>query len=896
MSRAFPFLPRDSLIQAAEQGATIITPNRRLARTVKREFDAAQIKRGFSAWPSADILHFSAFLERAWSGFLRTEREQTLLSEEQETTLWEQVISSSPQGENLLNIAATARRARDAWATRHAYRINLAQYEAILDEDCSVFRSWAERYAKLCAEKNWLDSARLPDAIISAVGNLKPHNLVLYGFDELAPQQGDFFDAISLAGANVSEVRAQLKPAPAFRTGYSDSETEFYSVASQIGRMLGENPNASIGVIVPDLAQHRADIMRIFDDALQPARVVSASRERARPYNVSLGRALGDYPLVTSALLILEFAQGKLPLDMAGSLLRSPFLAGAEQEFTSRALLDAELRELRRPEVTLRILSREAHAASLLATRLDAWSKLARGIRKAEQSPSGWSSVFQQLLSGLGWPGERALDSEQYQAFGKWRETIAKFATLDIVAPRLDFEQALDNLRRLASTTLFEPESAEAPVQVLGVLEANGLEFDYLFVTGLSDETWPPRPNPNPFLPLSVQRRLNVPYASADWQLDFARRMRDYWRGSANEIRFSHPLRDGERELRPSPLLRELPEAPFSGEKAALYRDAIFASRASETLADFRAPRLPAGIEVKGGTQFFKNQAACPFRAFAIHRLGAVGMEAGHAGLDALDRGSLMHWAAENLWRELKNSTQLAAASDEQLRSAAGRAAKEALDRMRKTRPDVMTPAFTALEEDRVSTLLMRLIEFERQRPPFELLARETPQKVTVAGIEVSTRPDRTDRLEDGRRVMLDYKTGRKAGVSSWIGERPDEPQLPLYTVSAGRDDVAAIAFVQLHAQDVLFKGLAREEKLLPGVKTLAENRIAAQNWASWQDMLEGWRTVLENLAREYLDGRADVSPKNYPQTCRDCDLGALCRVKEIKDRGPVAAEVEDDE
>ncbi|MGH8716016.1 MAG: PD-(D/E)XK nuclease family protein, partial [Burkholderiales bacterium] len=209
---------------------------------------------------------------------------------------------------------------------------------------------------------------------------------------------------------------------------------------------------------------------------------------------------------------------------------------------------------------------------------------------------------------------------------------------------------------------------------------------------------------------------------------------------------------------------------------------------------------------------------------------------------------------------------------------------------------DVMTQAFTALEQERVAMLLMRLLELEKNRAPFELLAREKPQHVTVAGIEVSTRPDRMDRLADGSRVILDYKTGRKAGVGDWLGERPDEPQLPLYAVSAGRDDIAAVAFVQLHAQDVMFKGLSRDEGLLPGVQTLAGNRIAAQNWASWQEMLEGWRAMLENLAREYLDGRADVSPKDYPTTCRDCDLGPLCRVKEIKDRGPVFAKEENDE
>ncbi|HVS26977.1 MAG TPA: PD-(D/E)XK nuclease family protein [Burkholderiales bacterium] len=890
----FPFLPRASLIQTAERGATLITPNRRLARAIKREFDAGQIKRGRSVWPAADILPYSAFLERSWSELARIERGATLLSAEQETALWERVIADSPQGEILLNPAATASQAREAWSIRHAFRIEFARYAAALDEDSAVFRRWAERYGKICAEKNWLDSARLADAIAASGTVLKPRKIVLYGFDQLSPQQRTFFEALAAAGGSVSEAGPEANAAPAVRTGFPDAEAELYAVASQIKQTLAERLNTRIGVVVPDLSARRADLVRIFDDVLQPARVVSASRERARPYNVSLGLALTDYPLVASALRILELARGELALDDMGSLLRSPFLAAAEQEFTLRALLDASLRRSGRLTVTLKMLAREAHGANTpqLAARLAAWIERAGGARKTKQPPSAWSAVFQQLLAGLGWPGERTLDSEEYQTFGKWREIVSKLSALDLIAPRLGYDEALKNLKRLAGDAPFQPESPEVPVQVLGVLEANALEFDLLFVTGLTDETWPEPPHPNPFLPLAVQRKLNVPHAGADWQLEFARRATGAWRACAKDVRFSYPLRDGDRELRPSPLLREVPEAQPTPADAALYRRAIFAARAVEMLADFKAPRLPAGIEVRGGAEFFKNQAACPFRAFALHRLGATGVEAGHAGLDARDRGLLMHRAAENLWKELKNSKQLAGASEEELKAAVGRAAADALDSMRKKRPDVMTQAFTALEQERVAVLLLRLLELEKNRAPFELLAREKPQRVTVAGVEVSTRPDRMDRLADGSRVILDYKTGRKAGVGNWLGERPDEPQLPLYAVSAGRDDVAAVAFVQLHAQDVLFKGLSREEELLPGVHTIAATKTAAKECAGWAELFEDWRVMLENLAREYLDGRADVSPKDYPKTCRDCDLGTFCRVKEIKDRGPVTEPV----
>ena len=98
----------------------------------------------------------------------------------------------------------------------------------------------------------------------------------------------------------------------------------------------------------------------------------------------------------------------------------------------------------------------------------------------------------------------------------------------------------------------------------------------------------------------------------------------------------------------------------------------------------------------------------------------------------------------------------------------------------------------------------------------------------------------------------------------------------------------AAVAFVQLTARRVRFEGLSRAAGVLPGVKLLAESR-AARLYPDWNAMMESWRVVLENLAREYLAGRAAVAPKKYPETCKHCDFPTLCRVQELMDRGPVA-------
>ena len=49
------------------------------------------------------------------------------------------------------------------------------------------------------------------------------------------------------------------------------------------------------------------------------------------------------------------------------------------------------------------------------------------------------------------------------------------------------------------------------------------------------------------------------------------------------------------------------------------------------------------------------------------------------------------------------------------------------------------------------------------------------------ADLEFAVSIDRVDRLADGARVLIDYKTGNAA--ADWRGERPDNPQLPIYAL-----------------------------------------------------------------------------------------------------------------
>jgi ATP-dependent helicase/nuclease subunit B len=877
----------EAVTAALQAGALLVTANQRLARHLVAEYADWQRAQGAQVWEAPDIQSWPAWLERCWQesfGLLDGDAPQQLLNEFQELALWEEVIRSA-DSEPLLQVPAAARTARDAWQLLHAWKLSVPRSQETASEDVAVFARWARAYGQRCTTGRWLDSARLADAVRGAFGAGRltpPPTVLIAGFDELTPQQDELFDALRQSGVAVLPLPARMQAVRTARIGFDDRLAEIKAAAGWARAAL-ESGHARIGIVVQDLSVQRAAILRIFDETLVPAALLPGAPV-VRPYNVSLGEPLASRPVVHAALLALEFGSGQMPVARVGTLLRSPFLAGASGEAGARAQFDAFLRQAGEETLSVTVLLRRARSAlaqphmatPLLAAQLHAWRD-AIPSRSQRLPPSSWSELFARLLKLIGWPGEGPLDSESHQAVEAWRELLAAFAAQDLVDDRLTYAEALASLRRMALERVFQPQTPAAPVQLLGLFEASGLEFDSLWVMGLDDESWPPVPRPNPFLPLDLQRARHLPHASAERELEFARLLTERLAASAAEVIFSYPLNVGDEKRRASPLIQAWPELKpetLPVAPAGLARR-LFDARELESRRDDRAPALPEGSEVKGGTGLVQHQAACPFRAFARLRLGARAPEEPEPGLDARARGMLLHLALESLWGALASHARLCAMGEDDLAAHIHAAVNGALESLARDRAETLSGRFREIESARLARLLRAWLELEKARAPFTVVAAEQETTLSVGGLVLKGRIDRVDQLDDGARVIMDYKTG-KTRIKSWDGERPDEPQLPLYAVDLRRrQEVAALLFAQLRAGDLAFNGLGVRDGIAPRVKAAGEDGTA------WAAQLDGWQTTLTALAEAYRAGDARVDPKEYPRSCEYCGLDALCRVHE---------------
>jgi probable DNA repair protein len=885
----FPLISRSEALDAAERGATLLTPNRRLAAALKAEFDAGRIAAGRGAWPAPDILPWGAWLSRALDEARHDggPAPPRLLTALQERALWESAIAGTPEGNGLLAPAAAAAECAEAWSLAHQWDLLAGLGGFPKNEDAAAFIAWSGRYASQCAALGATDSARLPAlcAELAAAGRLAAApRVVACGFDRLAPAQRALLEAWRGRGVEVAQLAPAARPAPALRLEFVSAREELAAAAQWARARLAAAPGARIAIVVPDLAAARSRVIRALTGALVPAARLPGGAA-AVPFNLSLGLPLADWPLVHGALALLSLARGALELGALGALLRSPFIAGAQAEAGARARLDARLREIGELEVDLGAVLALAGEpgpwhAPLLARALRALRE-ARPAAAGRRPPSAWGRAFLDWLRAAGFPGERGLSSAEFQTLRSWREALASLASLDAVTGRLGFDAALGRLRRIAADTVFQPESRGAPVQVLGLLEAAGQDFDHLWVTGLSDEAWPPAPRPNPFLPAALQRRHDLPGSSAAERLAFARRLTAGWLAAAPEVVLSSPRREDDRELGVSPLLLDLPRgdpASLGAAPVADYRREIRAAADLTALEDWQGPALAAGALLPGGTAVFADQAACPFRAFAAHRLGAAGIKLPEPGLDALERGSLVHGVLARVWKRLGSQDALRALDEAERLEIVTEAARQALARLQPGRARTLSGRFLALEQGRLAHLARDWLQAELARPPFEVAAVEEKRALAVGGLAFNARLDRVDRLPGGRALIIDYKTG-KTQVSDWLGGRPGAPQLPLYCVTAA-EEVAGIAFAQVRAGDMALTGLARDGDILPDGRAFRDTKHAA-DYGDWEDLLAAWRRELERLAAEFASGRAPVDPKDPPRTCEYCEIGPLCRIAE---------------
>ncbi len=877
-----------ALFAELSPSTTLLTPNRRLSSALLKQFNQQQREQKKSCWPTLDILPLPSWLQRLWQHHAAQEIHSVplLLTPNKEIILWEEILQQALRDKPLLHIAATAELAKSAWDLLQQWQIDLNHPTLALTEDSQTWQQWAKQFQKLCKKNNWLDTHSAANIIMTQVAAKKtsiPEKIILIGFAEIAPQHQQLLNTFEQAGSEIiyyQHPSSQQKEKTIHKISLTDEETEIRTMArwaKNIYDHAAEKKPYLIGCVIPRLEAIRESVLSIFSETFSEHNTFTADHTLL-PFNISAGKSLAAFPVIQTAFDLLKLHTRNIPLETLSSLLRSPFLGDSEHEQWQRSNFDSKLRKANITAITAAKLLQKNKFFDLTTTcpaltrRLKKYLNHAVALKKTLPI-SEWVKHIIELLTLLGWPGERSLNSQEYQVTRRWLELLTEYSTFDHFLGPQKYSDALNYLVQLSAKTIFQPQTPEAPIQILGVLEAADLPFEHLWVMGLDDNNWPSAPKPNPFLPQQLQKKLQMPHATAERELTYCAHLTEQLKKSAHNVIFSHALKNEDTDLRPSSLLNNF--QPILLEQLKLSDTAapakkIFNARELETLEDNIAPAMTEHDAIRGGSYLFKSQAACPFKAFTELRLHAKVLETPTLGIKLPERGNIVHKALELIWQELNDSETLKKLTPTELKQQIHRAAEQALTEF--IDPNFEQPRYLSLELQRLEKLLWDWLQLEAARPAFKVAFREQEKSVTIGKIPVTLRIDRIDEIADGQYLIIDYKTGKNSKIDNWFGERPDEPQLPLYCVTDDTNCVS-IAFAKVNPSKTEMPGVSKYNLGIKTIKLLTD--------PNWEQQTQNWKMILEKLGDDFYQGIAHVDPKNLTETCKNCHLHAVCRIHE---------------
>jgi len=829
-----------------------------------------------------------------------------------EGLLWEQVIASSlSDAAQLFDLGGMASAAAEALALQRNWM--LPDSGAEVSSEGGLFLRWRDAFLDRCKEIDSLDLGGWNERVICLLEKgffSIPERLKVVGFDRTTPLENRLFAALKARGAVVefcspSSVgkRVLHDDAVSAESGHTsaialaDSNAECAAVVAWAIEQMAKGTGRSIGIVAPDLANVREKLHHLLDDALVPESLRPGSGDQARPFNFSLGYNLAEQPLVRVALDLLSVATSRGVIEqtrLSGILLAGSWSA-ADSEADERARLDAAMRQelpcFTSGHALLRLAERLAQQGhELCPLTVDALRGL---LEMSSGGPnrrhaSEWADHFRACLGAAGWPGERSLSSSEFQARAAFAEVLDGLAALDALLGPIGATDAVRRLNQICRQRIFQPETRGTPtIQVLGVLESAGLSFDALWVMGMNDDTWPPAPRPNPLLPATVQREAGSARSSAEVEFEFAQRVHSRLLFAAPEITFSYALADGNRIRRPSPLLEGMAQiaSHYSYPLTLASQLANAHSGACEAVDDTVAPPVAAGEVVGGGSSLLRAQAICPAWAFYQYRLGAQALKAPVEGFNPADRGTLVHATLEAFWTEVTGSNALQSLSSDERAAAISRAAIAGIAQFEKKSHQTFSPRIREIEAKRLERILGLWLDIEAKRTvPFTVVAKEEQRVIRVADIAVNVVIDRIDELDDGRRIVIDYKTGASIDIKNWASQRITEPQVPIYAALAG-EDVSAIAFAKVQLDKPAFVGVAKDSDMLPGVPGIGDDKqklFPPAAYPSWTSVIQHWETRLQAIAQEIKVGHAPVLFSDEKEL-QYCEVLPLLRLPEYR-------------
>lgn len=803
----------------------------------------------------------------------------------QELLLWQQVIEQDISRHSDIADGSAARQlaehASQAYATMQSCRIPVDALKWQGTESEALGR-WIQRLLNTLQTPAFGQrtlNAHVTSELLDQVSQITIEHLILDGFEILSPEQSQFLAALQQNGTNIYRIEIPASLSEPIGTALDDEREECAWVAHRCRSLLAEQPQQRIGIVV-DAQTDRSLLLRELDKALLPDSSITLRRGTT---SVSTqGSPLKQAPLISQLLHILSLnAARPIAFEAFTILLFCPWLTGYTQERFARSRLDAEIRQKQQRHIRIRRLkflkaAQETPALLSLAESLAAFSAL-----KSKRLPMHqWIRHIQELLNALGLSqymlqNDPKPDNDEIRQVNGFRDALLSLTAAETIVPSIDWQDAFGLLQQACSQARLAAIPVYPNIAIVSREQSTGSHWDVLLLMQMHEHSFPPAPETPALLSPTLRRQYRVPMSLSEDCTAHAHWLWQQWLRHADHIEACYARQVSDQSMLASPILRGIVMQSWHSNKQPEVCE-------MESFVDAPDVPLPAADEpsdIRGGTAIITHQSICPFRAFAAHRLQLAPLEEAEPGLDARDKGKLIHAVLEHIWQQLKTRKALAELDVSQRSELIDKAIADA---WRDLHADA--DAHTRhIESRRLQSLIEIWLTQELERPEFRVESTEEKHTAILPlhgdrRFSMHFTIDRMDRDISDRRILIDYKTGQRQSVTHWLQERMREPQLPLYAVARQLSGHDAVSFAHLQrGENMGFHGLAGEDAGIKGIRVCDGKHGRPDDW---DELLTQWQASIEQLATEFAQGTCRAEPLDK-QACRNCGLEAVCRIGE---------------
>lgn len=486
---------------------------------------------------------------------------------------------------------------------------------------------------------------------------------------------------------------------------------------------------------------------------------------------------------------------------------------------------------------------------------------------------------------------EREFLFSYIKIFDTLEEKLEKFNSINISSQM--FFSLLKKLSNSESVAFSgEPLSG---LQVMGVLETRGLDFDNIIILSANEGTFPAKSVVNSFIPMNLRHAFGMPtqvHKDAVYAYHFYRLISR----ASNVVMIYDSRTEGMQSGEQSRYVNQL-EYLFNVD--VKYKTIQYNIRTSEsgkiTVKKDQVVMDKLKSFMEGGKRnlsasSLKHYINCPLQFYLENVEGLREEDEIEESINDKDFGTIVHETLQDIYDKVLGRE----------------ISSEDLDRVIKDKPFIQRiivdkfksvmnvtdiKGYLHLVEDIILNYVIYVLEHDKKITPFTYIASEKkdnfvyevnsvegkdPFKVNIVAIY-----DRLDRLSDGTERIVDYKTGKtKLGQSSKLSV-PEINQIFSESAKCSNEAFQVMLYCLLYDKENLSPNLyfirdfMFDSETETTLKYLPGGNIPINNFSRYKD---DFKRAFDKLLAEIFDENVDFVQSKDENSCRMCNLKNICK------------------